>query len=69
MVEQPLLFFLVSLLVRLWPFWVPDLRAVSGSFGCSKLFGGLTPVTETLEDFVAGPRGGKPDLQCRKGFF
>ena len=30
--------FLVSLLVGLWPFWVPDLRAVSGSFGCSKLW-------------------------------
>ena len=37
-VQQPLLFLLVSLLVGLWPFWVPDLRAVSGFFGCSKLW-------------------------------
>ena len=61
--------FLVSLLVGLWPFWVPDLRAVSGSFGRVPNFGGLTPVAKTLEEFVAGPRGVNRILRVRRFFF
>ena len=69
MVEQPLLFLLVSLLVGLWPFLVPDLRAVSG-FLVVPNFGGLTPVTKTLKEFVAGPPGGvNRILRVRKVFF